>query len=374
MAATAPGPAPTGPRTVSRFEAGLLKILRYFLRQVPAEQALPQVANRQDAPKCLSAGAVHLVRDSLAKGCVLYLAREGGWRKDRFLRNGTQKFGRLWERSPLAELTLNFSRHTLDFLIWITSVRPADANQKSSWSADVADLTPADQLFLFLAYEGLRENESGVALRLKQPFASLPLCRLAYPDDFAAVPAEVPVDYKPWTVGQGALLLEAMQPVLTTRWLQLERRKGQIGQWDQLRQIGQSQERTLTAFMQACEDANRRDLARFLLKSLSTLLSTELTPAFWTGGLQGPGPGRLADRLETQRSALAFLRAGDRMHRWERWARSVSFYEDIYPIAQLWLLDWEHSFGERTARRATDVLRQLEPLRVQQGPPQANPG
>ena len=59
---------------------------------------------RTDRPKCLSADAVHLVLDSLSKGCVLYLVRAGGWKRDRFLRDGEPKFGRLWERSPVEKL------------------------------------------------------------------------------------------------------------------------------------------------------------------------------------------------------------------------------------------------------------------------------
>src|SRR6478672_12767606 len=108
---------PPPPTAVSRFEANLLRVLRFFLKQVPAEQALRLVHDRIDRPKCLSADAVHLVRDSLAKGCVLYVARAGAWKRDRFLRDSSPRFGRLWERSPLERLTLSFSKHALDFLI-----------------------------------------------------------------------------------------------------------------------------------------------------------------------------------------------------------------------------------------------------------------
>src|SRR5436309_2743163 len=101
--------ANASPKLVSRFEANLLRILRFFVKQVPAEQAMPLVGDRFDPPKCLSAAAVELVQDSLAKGCVLYLVRAGAWKRDRFLRNGEPKFGRLWDRSPVEGLALEFS-------------------------------------------------------------------------------------------------------------------------------------------------------------------------------------------------------------------------------------------------------------------------
>ena len=64
--------------TVSRFEASLLRILRFFFHQVPAEEAVPLVRASQNRPPCLSPAAVHLVRDTLSKGCVLYLVHAGG--------------------------------------------------------------------------------------------------------------------------------------------------------------------------------------------------------------------------------------------------------------------------------------------------------
>ena len=106
--------------TVSRFEANLLRLLAYFLRREPIERAMPLLKNRCQAPPCLSRGAVELVQDALAKGCVHLLAKRGGWQNERFLRNGQVVEGRLWQRTLPEELGLSFSGQTLDFLIWIT--------------------------------------------------------------------------------------------------------------------------------------------------------------------------------------------------------------------------------------------------------------
>ncbi|MBO0699538.1 MAG: hypothetical protein J2P46_14175, partial [Zavarzinella sp.] len=300
---------PLPPKSVSRFEANLLRILRFFLKQVPAEQALRLVTDRMDRPRCLSATAVRLVEDSLAKGCVLYLVRAGGWKRDRFLRNGEPKFGRLWERSPVERLTLSFSKHALDFLIWITAHRPKD--ERPVWRANDEELTVADRLLVFLAYEAVRaaDAELGTALRTSPVFGENALVWLAHPNDFAGErPGTVP-SFDVWLTEPGTYVLEALQPVLEHGWLEIERTKGQVGDWNLLNQQGQVQGRVMDAFTEVVDRAGRRDLVRFLLAVMSRVLATpDMAPTFWTGGLQGAGPPRLADRLETQRNALALLR------------------------------------------------------------------
>src|SRR5690348_17516341 len=73
-------------QSVSRFEAHLLRLLWYFLGREPSERALPLLENRCAAPACLHRNAIQLIQDALAKGCVVLLARRGGWRRERFLR------------------------------------------------------------------------------------------------------------------------------------------------------------------------------------------------------------------------------------------------------------------------------------------------
>src|SRR5437764_6781887 len=196
-------------QSVSRFEANLLRLLYYFLRREPPERALPLVEQRLPQPRCLSRPAVRLVQDALAKGCPFLLAQRGGWRDERHLRNGRPAQGRLWERTPPAELGLTFSRHTLSFLIRLTSARPGDKD--FDWQPPSGELTVADRLVLFFAHEGLRDSAESLgapALRLKQPFVSHGLCWLAYPEDYGKAPAGVGPDFAPWTNGLGACMLE----------------------------------------------------------------------------------------------------------------------------------------------------------------------
>jgi hypothetical protein len=347
---------------VSPFEGRLLRILHAVLGHVPADQALPLVLERVPRPATLSRTCVELVADSLAKGCMTFLVRAGGWRRDRFLRDGKPCDGRLWERWQPAELGLAFSRHAMEFLIWITAHRPGD--QKPPLNLPPADLTPADRLLVFLTYDLLRDTEAAPALRALPAVIQDGLIRLACPDDFAGIPNDPGPGFAPWLTGLGAAILEAMQPLLFDRWVVLERGKLQIGDWDAMRELGSAQERVLSSFTDAAEAADRPDLVRFVLRTTAAALQPGVTPDAFIGGLQGTGPPRLADRTEVHRRALALPRHLERLQRWQRKARAVGYLDDGYAASQLCKADWEYYGGDELAGRAADLVRQIEPLAV----------
>jgi len=89
-----------------------------------------------------------------------------------------------------------------------------------------------------------------------------------------------------------------------------------------------------------------------------------MLPTFWTGGLQGTGPLRLADRLETQRNALALLRQANRFQTWERDARRSGFMDEDYASSKFWLSEWDRFNFSIIAERAERILQQVEPLRI----------
>ena len=350
------------PLAVSRFEASLLRLLRSFLRHVPGETGPTTPAGKLALPKCLSANCVHLVCDSLSKGCVLYLAKAGGWRRERHLLTGRPTTGRLWERTPPEELGLSFSVQSLHLLVWLTAGRP----EKHEWQPQAAELTTGDLFLLFLSYANLREQEAGQVLRNRLIIQKHGLIALFFPEDFALVANQPALDFATWTKDAGAHTIEALQPRLHQRWLALERGKHEIKDWLKMRQLGQSQERVLSGFLQAAREANRPDLARFFLKAMSELLSPDLTPKFWLAGLQGSGPPKLAERFDVQRGALAAVRQFERLGEWIRWAGNVSFVDDeeLYAAAQLWLSDWEQYLGKELLAIAQHLLRQIEPLQM----------
>jgi hypothetical protein len=354
-------------QTVSRFEANLVRLLYHFLGREPAERAHPLVEERCPMPTCLGRPAVRLVQDALAKGCVALLAARGGWRKERFLRGEKPAEGRLWQRTGPDGLALAFSRHTLEFLIWITAARPGDKEPR--WHPAAGALTPADLLLLYFAHERLRETAESLGaaeLRKRAPFVEHGLCWLAFPGDFAAAPDGARPDFTTWTTGPGACVVEALQPELQARWVQLEASKARVADPAAMRALGRAQDRALTGFLDAAERVGRYDLARFLLAAAAQLLGPHADRSMWVGGLQVSGL-RLADRSATYQAAVTFLRHLDRLRGWERRARGVGYFDEGYATAQLWKADWEHYGGDTLHERAQAVVRQLDPLRRQTG-------
>jgi hypothetical protein len=351
-------------RTVSRFEANLLTLLYFFLGREPAERGLPLVETRLQRPRCLSRTAVSLARQALAKGCVHILATRGGWQRQRFLRDGKIADGRLWQRTPPAELALVFSRFSLDFLIWITAARPGD--REPALSVDPDSLTPGDRLLLYLAHQKLRHSTGGPEasqLGLGRPFVEHGLCRLAYPEDFTVAPPAAAPQLTPWTNGVGAAILEALQPELEERWVKVEATKENIADPERMAALGRTQETVLSAFLDAVEAANRFDLARFLLAAARRLLDTRARAEMWTGSLQ-TARLRVADRANAHRLAFAFLRQLERLRNWEIRMRSVGYFDEGYASAQLWKAEWARHDGEVLFQRASAIIRELEPMRA----------
>jgi hypothetical protein len=355
-------PEPDGPRQVSKFEFNLLRILRFFVGQFPADTGMQLVRTAIARPECLSTVAVDLIKDTLAKACVLFLVRHGGWRNDRYLRENVPAPGRVWDRITLDERSLSFSRPVVEFLIWATAEKVNDT--KTAWDAPANELTPADELFFWLAFDAIRADPDLLAaLRRKEVFRLNPLCWITFPGDMVEGDEAVPPAFAPMFEGQRAVYLECLQTYLTQRWIRSERLKGQTGDWKKMRQQGRAELAALRGFLEAAEKANRPDLARFVLAVNAALFTTDMTPIFWTGGLQGSGPARLADRLDTQRFALAVPRQMDTLARWQQQALSIGYFDSEYQASQMWKSDWEAARGDLVAARARVVIDMLEPLR-----------
>lgn len=353
------------PRLVSKFEGDLLTVLRFLLGGVDAARGLQLVATKHDAPPpCLSRNCVHLVRDSLAKGVVLYLTRVGGWRDERFLERGGPTGGRVWNRVPLSGRRLAFGPGVLSFLVWLTAEKPDTTNEK--WPAGPPP-TAADELFFALAY-GQLWPDVGVrnALRMRAAFASNPFCWLLWPADFVPPEGEAtPPDFAPLFADPRAALLECLQPALTRHWIASERRKPEIADWRTMERVGVAEVAMLTNFLAAAEKARRPDLARFVLRTLSAIFRGSAPDAnAWTTNLTANAPPRLAERVAIRRGALAFPQQAETLARWDRVARSVGYFDEEYAASQLWKEDYEAATGGDAAAKSKRVLDQLDPLKT----------
>jgi hypothetical protein len=350
-------------QTVSRFEADLLRLLAYFLHREPIERAVPLLKNRCEAPPCLSRGAVGLVQDALAKGCVHLLAKRGGWQSERFLRNGQVVEGRLWQRTLPQDLGLSFSGQTLEFLIWITCAQPGDKDPV--WRPDESGMTVGDQLVLFFVQEGLRERWEGSGLESlwkTTAFLKHGLCWLAYPQDFATFAAVGKPNFATWVQGTGACVTEALQAELAERWVRLEGEKERQGSATIMRSLGNAQRLALGGFLDAVDEAGRFDLARFVLRAARKLVAPYAHAGMWTGALQTTGM-RLADRTAVYESGMVFLHQLLRLQGWAARARTVHYFDDGYQAAKLFLADWEHYEGQLLCERAHNIIRQMDPMR-----------
>jgi hypothetical protein len=313
------------------------------------------------------------VQDSLAKGLPLLAAR-GGWRKERFLRNGQTTTGRVWERSSNEERGLRFSAATLEWLIWLTTVNPAEEDKLPE--IDPTATTAGDSIFFYFAFDRLEESRLAGPL-LKQPwFARHALLQLAFPDRFAESgirevaaldgpaathPSRVAA-FTPWLEPQTVWLLEALQDRLAERWIDVERRKREFSDGRKLQSLGDMQQRVLERFFQDVEQAGRKDLARFLLCAANEVLDGP-DRSSWFPKLDVRDL-RLADRTDVYRDGLSFLRALSRLQQWEQSARSVGYYDEGYAAGQLWKADWERWNGTSLCTAAAEIIRCTLPFQV----------
>jgi hypothetical protein len=348
-------------KAVSRFEADLLRLLHALLGAAPISGVFALIGPRHARPACLSRDAVALVQDALAKGCVLRLAREGGWSRARHVRGERVVTGRLWDRTPPDALGLDFSAETLEFLLWLLCDEPG--SRPARWGNDGTNLALGDRVFLFLAYEALRPSPFSMALRSLPVFASHGLCRLAFPEDFTAAPACGTTELTPWCDGTGAYVLEVLQLFLARRWTALEEHKRQ-SDVAHLRAVTRVQERVLDALLPALDAAGRRDLARFVLEAArGAFLHQERAENLIRPGLLREL--RLAERTEVRRSAVFLLSALDRLRQWEQQARQIGYFDTGYAAAQLWKADWEAHSGETLCERGRALRREWDPLQAQ---------
>ena len=345
--------------TVRPFEADLLRILHTVLGRGPVDRAVAVVLGSRPRPSCLSRGALDLIEDTLAKGCVLNLARRESWRRERFLRADRVVEGRLWERSPLESIGLTFSGQSLEFLIRLVAENPAGWAQRRGPTKE--ELTLGDSLLLYFVFETFRGTKVGEGLRKLPLYWSEGLCRLAFPVDFAEVADAGDPDFSRWLDPSRAWVLEALQGSFAEAWIAGERQKRKVAEPGRVVAIAKEQGRVIDSYCSTIDASGRRDLARFLLRVACELLRPGMGLDNWIGALDFKGL-RLSDRGEASRAALAVLNVLERLQGWEREARNIGYFDEGYAAAQLWKSDWERFGGEELRASARSLFRAADPL------------
>lgn len=349
-------------KEVSQFEANLIRILQCSVGQSPVEQTLPIILRRWSRPRCLSRACVDLVKDSLAKGVPLFLARQG-WRVDRFVRDESIVAGRLWERSPVDHRQLEYSEHTLTWLMWVTAEHAGNPDELPAISFD--DCTVGDAVLLLLTFARLRQTPAEPHLRRMSIFRDNPLVLLLFPDAFAHEKLDAAAELGRWFRPERAWLLEALQPWLRLHWLEIETEKRQMHSRDDLQSVGTAQQTVLDAYLDAADRAGRRDLIRFVMDVAIELLRTGTSQVGvkWFD-LVEVGDLRIADRQSVYESGLVLLRSLARFEQWNQTARTVGFHDEDYQASQLWKSDWEQWNGDSVCRQAREVVESLAEFSV----------
>ncbi len=305
---------------------------------------------RHLVPPRFSPGALHVLRDTLAKGSVLALARCGGWRTLRDVRDGQARSGRLWERHPPP--ALHFSPLTLQVLRWLLE-QPLVTHGAVPLDVEGTP-TPADELFLFLCCRLVAGTPCAPALGAQPVFRRAALCWLGFPEQFGPAPPALDAAAFAPLLADGAWLLEGLQLELARRWRALEESKPGLASPADSLALGTAQEAVLSAFLDAVDAAGRRDLAGFLLAAARPLVAQPASR--WVEGLSASAS--LSSRADAARAAAAFFRALGRLSRWDAEHRAVRFFDDGYESAQHLLSEWS-AFGEAGFRRAEDHARAL---------------
>ena len=336
-------------KTLNRFEANLMSILYAILDERPADSVQSHLEKEMEKPPCLSRETVEMVKDVMGKGFVRWLAK-ADWRKEKFLRDEEVNEGRLWERWSASELGLSFSGHSLEFLIAITA---ADGrSNKFVWKPrGKQSMELGDWMLLFKSADTFCRSRVGRAWFRFPVLHQNPLICLAMPHL-----TNGKTEFSEWMTGTRAAILEALQGELAQKWVRLEQEKSNIRNHQGMLDLGLRQTLVLSSYMDTCEKAQRRDLCRFLLVAMRTLVGLESVKSWVNMDLSQL---RLADRKKVYEATASFLSVAERLRKWHQSCQGIGYFDEGYAAAQLWLEDWERYDGERVMERAKAMKQEL---------------
>lgn len=330
---------------VSRAEANLLTLARVAVGVVPATDAMRLLVTSVTPPPKLGPTARAALSDTLARGAVLSLAKQGGW-----LAEGQQ---RLWERAAAPPLT--FTGNTVRFLSWMLSAPLAEPDVPALTFKGAP--TVAEDFLIALTLDRLRGSGCDGALAQQLSLRELPLTTLAHAGHLAR---EVSLDAVPaFDVAALAPWLEGLRTLLARSWLSAERSKRDLATPEALIRLGRAQTDVLDDFFKAIDRAGRRDLATWLIDAAVSWLSTERSADELVRSMSLDAP--LRERTEARRRAAAMLRALGTLRAWDQQHRAVRFIDDGYELAQRLVADWGR-LGERGFSRAAELVTELDAI------------
>lgn len=330
---------------VTRAESYLLTIARVAVGVVPPMDAMRLLVTSIAPPQKLGPTARKALSDTLARGSVLSLAKQGGWLRDGPLR--------LWERHSAPPLT--FTGNTVRLFSWVLTTPLAEADAGPLLFK--GPLTVAEDFLIALLIDRLRGTGCDALLARQLSIRRLPLTTLAHA---ALMSREVSLDEVPaFDVPTLAPFIEGLRTLISRSWLAAERSKRDLTAPDMLSRLGRAQADVLDEYLKAIDQAGRRDLATFLIDTAASWLSTDRTADELTRSMSADAP--LRERTDARRRAAAMLRSLSQLREWDQQHRSVRFIDDGYALAQRLVVDWER-LGERGFQRAANLVSELDAI------------
>ncbi|CAN5494672.1 hypothetical protein BH11MYX1_BH11MYX1_32030 [soil metagenome] len=327
------------PPMVAASEAEIVEMAR-ALTAPQAHDVWTLLASSRSMPPKVGPTCAELVGDALAQIWPALWRREGA-KPGASIRAGKVIRGRGWERNPPSPL--EFSPFTLAFLRWLVEV-PLAAGASPKLAAHPVAL--GDQVVAYLALSASIETPAQLAIARYSNVALTPLAWLGFAH---VLPGEPPAasDWDELVRGPGAVVIEALQQDLAKRWRTIELTKRTVTDPETLIALGRAQDLTLTAFMDACSRAGRRDLAGFVIDAMVPLLGRQVAP--FPNDLDRTKP--LSARTAARKASGALLRGLETWLLWDRQHRGVRFLDDDYEASQLLLTRFE-----KALRNGADIL------------------
>jgi hypothetical protein len=333
--------------------------LLLFARALVSPDVEPWSTPRQSRklPSHIGPTAARLIGEALSHAW-LALWRRGGSAPGASLDPGGESIrrGRVWQRHPPAPLT--FTGASIALLRWLVAMAPT-SSQDTRPTLPATPLSLGDEVVLYLALDAARDSWVQAALAAQPLAVGSALAWLGFAH---AIPATArPPAFAHLCTGAGAIVVEAITPELAARWRSIELvKRGVAAQsgWypsiDNLLALGNTQAAALTAFMDACDAAHRRDLALFVVDAIAPLLARDLAPI--PPPLDPTAP--LSARGAARTAAGTLVRALVRWRTWDAEHRAIRFVDDGYQAAQLLLARYE-VIGTAGGDRADAWLAEL---------------
>ena len=331
--------------TVTRAEAHLLTIARVAVGLVPPMDVTRLLVTSVTPPGKLGPTARAALSDTLARGTVLSLARQGGWLEE--------DSKRLWERHAAPPLA--FTGNTVRLLSWVLSTPLAEPDSSPLLFKGL--VTPAEDFLIASLIDRLRGTRCDALLARQLAVRKLPLTALAHA---ALMAREMALDEVPgFDVPTLAPFVEGLRTLLARSWLAAERSKRELVAPDMLSRVGRAQADVLEAWLRAIDRGGRRDLATFLIDTAASWLEIDRSADELTRSMSLDAP--LRERTDARRRAAATLRSLNVLREWDQQHRNVRFIDDGYALAQRLVIDWGR-LGERGFTRAANLVAELDAI------------